>query len=112
VAIERDLILNPLELDKIIHERSRLGIMSILAVRSGSVPFKELKQILNFTDGNLNAHIRYLEDAGYINIHKRFIGKKPSTSYSITDKGRQEFDKYLSELEKLLAELKGGVNNK
>jgi len=90
-----------LELDRLIHERMRLAIVSILAVRD-TLSFNELKQLLGTTDGNLSVHARKLEDAGYIACEKSFEGRTPRTDYKLTDAGRQALERYLSHMEALI----------
>ena len=90
-----------LELDRLIHERMRLAIVSILAVRD-TLSFNELKQLLGTTDGNLSVHARKLEDAGYISCEKSFEGRTPRTDYKLTDAGRQALRRYLSHMEALI----------
>jgi len=92
------------ELDELIHSRARLGIMSILTAVD-EADFAYLKEKLAVTDGNLGAHLRKLEDAGYITVKKEFVGRRPRTSYSITQVGRRAFEAYLKELEKLVREI-------
>jgi len=81
--------------------RIRLGIMSILVVNDW-VEFKYLKEMLALTDGNLASHIKALEKESYIEIKKEFVGKKPQTTYQVTNKGRKAFEEHLSALEALL----------
>ncbi|MBW3534605.1 MAG: transcriptional regulator [Gemmatimonadetes bacterium] len=90
-----------LELDRLIHERVRLGIVSALAV-NGSLPFTELRDLLNTTDGNLSAHARRLEEAGYIRCTKSFEGRMPRTDYALTDRGRRELEAYLGHMEAII----------
>jgi len=93
---------NPIaNLDKAFNNKIRLGIMSILAVNDW-VDFKELKQLLEVTDGNLASHIAALDKINYLEIKKEFVAKKPKTSYQITAKGKVAFQKHLSALENLL----------
>lgn len=89
------------DLDRVIHERMRLAVVSALAVNS-SLSFNELKRILNTTDGNLSVHARKLEDAGYIQCDKFFQGRVPKTVYALTDAGRQALERYLSHMETLI----------
>ncbi len=99
----------PLELDRLIHERVRLGIVSALAV-NGSLSFTELKEILDATDGNLSTHARRLEEAGYVICTKEFDGRAPRTEYALTEQGRSEFESYLEHMEALIrAARSGGV---
>lgn len=89
------------KLNKDFESRVRLGIMSILMVNDW-VDFTEMKTLLNITDGNLASHSAALEKAGYIEVKKEFVGKKPKTSYQVTDLGRAAFKEHLSYLEKLM----------
>lgn len=88
-------------LNKEFESRVRLGIMSVLMVNDW-VDFGEMKQLLEVTDGNLASHSTALEKANYIEIKKEFVGKKPRTSYRVTQSGRDAFQKHLAALEKLL----------
>ncbi|MDQ2774570.1 MAG: transcriptional regulator [Acidobacteriota bacterium] len=88
-------------LDRIIHERMRLGIVSALAV-SDSLTFNELKKLLQTTDGNLSVHARRLEEAGYVECTKSFEGRMPKTEYRLTVPGRQAFERYLNHMEALI----------
>lgn len=97
----------PLELDRLIHERVRLGIVSALAV-NGSVTFTELKGLLNTTDGNLSAHARKLEEAGYIACRKSFEDRVPKTEYALTTVGRRELQDYLDHMEALIRATREG----
>jgi DNA-binding MarR family transcriptional regulator len=91
-----------MDLDRVIHERLRLGILSALAVNQ-SLSFNELKQILKTTDGNLSVHARKLEDAEYISCEKSFDGRMPRTEYKITASGRRAFERYLDSMEQVIA---------
>jgi len=91
----------PLELDQLIHERVRLGIVSALAV-NGSATFSYLKGLLSITDGNLSAHARKLEEAGYITCKKSFEGRVPKTEYALTALGRRELQAYLDHMEAII----------
>ncbi|HET6633165.1 MAG TPA: transcriptional regulator [Rhodanobacteraceae bacterium] len=95
------------QLDRLIHERVRLGIISALAVNE-RLGFTELKGLLNTTDGNLSVHARKLEDAGYVACRKGFDGRVPRTDYRITPKGRRALDAYLRHMEALIAATRGG----
>ena len=90
-----------LELDRLIHERMRLAIVSALAVND-SLSFNELKGLLDTSDGNLSVHARKLEDAGYIGCTKSFEDRVPRTDYRLTDAGRRALDRYLSHMEALI----------
>jgi DNA-binding HxlR family transcriptional regulator len=89
------------DLDRLIHERMRLGIVSALAVNS-SLSFNELKQLMKTTDGNLSVHARKLEDAGYIACTKTFEGRVPKTEYALTSVGRRALERYLDHMEALI----------
>lgn len=91
----------PLELDRLIHERVRLGIVSALAV-NGSLTFTDLRDLLGTTDGNLSAHARRLEDAGYVVCRKSFDGRTPKTEYGLTPVGRRELNAYLNHMEAII----------
>ena len=88
-------------LNKAFENRIRLGIMSVLMVNDDA-DFKELRDLLEVTDGNLASHCKALEKENYINVKKSFIDRKPNTRYSITDLGRAAFKQHLTALEKLL----------
>jgi DNA-binding MarR family transcriptional regulator len=94
------------ELDKIIHERMRLGIISALAANE-SLSFTDLKNLLNTTDGNISVHARKLEDAGYLECLKSFNGRVPLTEYKITNAGREALNRYLNHMEALINAMKG-----
>lgn len=88
-------------LDRVIHERMRLGIVSALAVND-SLTFNELKKLLQTTDGNLSVHARRLEEAEYVNCEKSFEGRMPKTEYRLTASGRKAFERYLNHMEALI----------
>ena len=88
-------------LDRLIHERTRLAIVSALAVNE-SLTFNELKELLRATDGNLSVHARKLEDAGYLSCSKSFDGRMPKTEYALSAAGRRALEKYLSHMEALI----------
>jgi DNA-binding HxlR family transcriptional regulator len=90
-----------LALDRLIHERLRLGIVSALAVNE-LLSFNELKQLMQTTDGNLSVHARKLEDAGYVTCTKSFEGRVPRTEYRITATGRRALERYLDHMEALI----------
>ena len=90
-----------LELDRLIHERVRLGIVSSLAV-NGSLTFTDLRDLLGITDGNLSAHARRLEGAGYVTCHKSHQGRIPKTEYALTVTGRKELKGYLDHMEAII----------
>ena len=90
-----------LDLDRLIHERLRLGIVSALAVNE-RLSFNDLKSLLRTTDGNLSVHARKLEEAGYIRCDKSFVGRLPKTEYRLTAAGRKAFEKYLAHMEAII----------
>ena len=91
----------PASLDRLIHERMRLGIVSALAANE-SLTFNELKGLLQTTDGNLSVHARKLEDAGYITCRKSFEGRMPRTDYALTASGRRALERYLDHMEAII----------
>jgi DNA-binding MarR family transcriptional regulator len=93
------------ELDKVIHERMRLGIISALAANQ-RLSFTELKNLLNTTDGNISVHARKLEEAGYLMCEKSFKGRTPLTEYKITKEGRKALERYLNHMEALIKAMK------
>ena len=95
-----------LALDRLIHERLRLGIVGALAATE-RVTFNDLKRLLQTTDGNLSVHARKLEDGGYIACEKSFDGRMPKTEYRLTPAGRRAFDKYLVHMEAIIKAAKG-----
>ena len=90
------------DLDRLIHERIRLGIFAAFAPNE-SLPFADLRDILGTTDGNLSVHARKLEDAGYVRVTKGFEDRKPRTEYSLTAKGRRALETYLARMEQILS---------
>ncbi len=95
------------ELDRLIHERTRLGIISALAVNS-TLAFGELKALLGASDGNLSVHARKLEDAGYIGCTKSFAGRLPRTEYRLSAAGRRALERYLDHMEALIRATREG----
>ncbi|HUR95382.1 MAG TPA: transcriptional regulator [Gemmatimonadales bacterium] len=91
----------PLELDRLIHERMRLAIVSALAVNE-TLSFNELKRLLDTTDGNLSVHARKLEEAHYIVCTKSFEGRVPRTEYRLSPAGRRALERYLDHMEALI----------
>lgn len=91
----------PDNIDPVIHERARLAIVSALAV-SGEMSFNELKTSLSLTDGNLSAHSRTLEQAGYVEVEKSFRDRRPLTKMRLTPRGREAFRNYLVELRRIV----------
>ena len=92
-------------LDRLIHERLRLGIISALAANE-SLTFSDLKRLIDTTDGNLSVHARKLEDAGYIACAKYFDGRLPKTEYTLTAAGRRALEKYLNHMETLIKQMR------
>jgi DNA-binding HxlR family transcriptional regulator len=90
-----------LALDRLIHERLRLGILSALAVNE-SLTFNDLKKLMQTTDGNLSVHARKLEEAGFVGCTKSFEGRVPKTEYTITPVGRRALERYLDHMEALI----------
>ncbi|GAB2454876.1 transcriptional regulator [Hymenobacter qilianensis] len=89
-------------LNKAFDHRVRLGVMAVLLGQSDPVSFNELKEALDLTDGNLASHVAALEKAGYVEVSKQFVGKKPNTTYMPSKEGKQAFQEHLNALEKLL----------
>ena len=96
------------DLDRVIHERVRLGILSALAANA-TMTFSELKALLEITDGNLSVHARKLEDAGYVECQKSFENRLPRTEYRLTASGREAFEKYLAHMEAIVDAMKGSL---
>jgi len=94
------------DLDRVIHERIRLGIISALAANP-SLTFNDLKKLLDTTDGNLSVHARKLEDAGYIRCMKSFEGRMPKTEYRLTEEGSKALTKYIDHMEALIQTMRG-----
>ena len=94
------------DLDRTIHEKTRLAMVSALAVNQ-TLTFNELKAILKTTDGNVSVHARKLEDAGYLLCKKSFEGRMPKTEYSLTAAGRRALEKYLSHMEAVIKVARG-----
>lgn len=94
-------------LDRLIHERMRLGILSALAVNE-AMSFNDLKQVLDTTDGNLSVHARKLEDAGFVSCTKSFQDRLPHTEYELTPQGRDALEKYLEHMEALIQAVREG----
>jgi len=94
-----------LQLDRVIHERGRLAIMSMLAA-SAELSFTELRDALQMTDGNLTTHMRMLQEAGYVSIAKSFRNRRPLTTVSLTAAGRQAFANYVGLLEQIVRQAK------
>ncbi len=96
-----------LRLDRVIHEKGRLAIMSLLAA-SPQLSFTEMRDTLNMTDGNLTAHMRTLQETGYVSVTKAFQGGRPLTTYSLTVQGRKAFTIYINLLEQIVQQTKSG----
>jgi len=96
-----------LDLDRLIHERMRLGIVSALAVND-SLSFNDLKQLLKTTDGNLSVHARKLEEAGYIACEKYFDGRVPKTEFRLAPPGRRALERYLDHMEAIIRATRRG----
>lgn len=94
-------------LDNLIHERSRLSLISALAAHS-SLSFSELKELLQMSDGNLSVQARKLEEAGYVSCEKSFVGRTPRTEYALTDTGRDALQRYVAHMEALITSMKQG----
>jgi len=97
----------PVDLDRVIHERVRLGIVSALA-SARSLSFNELKDLLDITDGNLSVHARRLEDAGFVACDKAFVDRVPRTEFRLTAAGRKALDEYLGHMEALIRRVREG----
>jgi DNA-binding transcriptional ArsR family regulator len=94
------------DFDRLIHEKTRLAIVSALAVNS-TLTFNELKAILKTTDGNVSVHTRKLEEANYLSCRKSFEGRMPKTEYSLTAGGRRALERYLNHMEALIRATRG-----
>jgi DNA-binding MarR family transcriptional regulator len=95
----------PPELDRLIHERIRLGMVSALAVNE-SLSFNDLKKLLKTTDGNLSVHARRLEEAEYVICEKYFVGRLPKTVYRLTPTGQRALERYLDHMEALIQSMR------
>lgn len=93
------------QLDRVIHEKGRLAIMSMLAA-SAELSFTELRDTLNMTDGNLTTHIRALQEAGYVSVAKSYQNRRPLTTCSLTAAGRKTFAEYINRLEQIVRQNK------
>jgi DNA-binding MarR family transcriptional regulator len=99
------------DLDRVIHERVRLGIVSALAANE-ALTFADLKVILKATDGNLSVHARKLDEAGYVTVTKGYQGKKPRTEYRLSPKGREALETYLNQMEAILNSTRQALGKK
>ena len=95
-----------LQLDRVIHEKGRLAIMSLLAA-SPQLAFTELRDTLNMTDGNITAHLRTLQESGYVAVTKSFESGRPLTTFALTAQGRKAFATYIDLLEQIVQQSKG-----
>ena len=95
-----------LQIDRVIHEKGRLAIMSMLAA-SPELSFTELRDTLNMTDGNLTTHIRTLQEAGYVSVTKSFQNNRPLTTCAVTPSGKKAFTNYINLLESIIQQTKG-----
>lgn len=91
-------------LDRVIHEKARLGILSSLAAHTGGLVFNDLKKLCSLTDGNLSRHLAVLSEAGLVETWKGAAGSRPQTLYRLTAEGRQRFVEYISVLENVVAD--------
>lgn len=91
-------------LDRVLHEKARLGIVTSLAARPEGLLFTELKQLCQLTDGNLSRHLAVLQEAGVVEIHKGYRGRRPQTLTRLTDAGRRRYLEYIAVLESVLAD--------
>jgi predicted ArsR family transcriptional regulator len=94
-----------LQLDRVIHEKGRLALMSLLAATQ-HLSFTEMRDTLSMTDGNITAHMRTLQEAGYVSVTKVFQSGRPLTTYSLTPDGRKAFNAYINLLEKIVQQTK------
>ena len=106
-AARADASQSAVDLDRVIHERVRLAIVSALA-GAPSLSFNELKALLEITDGNLSVHARKLEDAGFVTCDKTFVDRVPRTEYRLTASGRKALDAYLQHMEALIQRVREG----
>ena len=93
------------QLDRVIHEKGRMAIMSLLAA-TGTLSFTEIRDTLNMTDGNLALHIKTLQEAGYVAVSKMFQNKRPLTTCMLTAQGRKAFARYIALLEEIVKQTK------
>jgi DNA-binding MarR family transcriptional regulator len=107
VVAAREPVAKAADLDGLIHERTRLAILSALAVNP-TLTFNELKQLLETTDGNLSVHARKLEDAGYLTCTKSFEERRPRSEYKLSTSGRKALQQYLDHMERLIKATRKG----
>lgn len=98
-------------LDRVMHEKARLGLMTCLAGASEGLTFGELKQLCDLTDGNLNRHLKQLSDAGLVDLERDESNKRPQTVCSLTDFGRERFLQYLAELQRVIGDAQEQVGH-
>jgi len=96
-----------LQIDRVIHEKGRLAIMSLLGA-SPQLSFTEMRDTLNMTDGNITAHIRTLQGAGYVSVTKEFQSGRPLTTFALTARGRKAFTTYINLLEQIVGQTRPG----
>lgn len=108
-SVDSETLRTAQELDRIIHERTRLAIVSALAAVPRAT-FKELKSLLGLSDGNLSVHTRKLEEAGYVRCHKSFAARVPKTEYELTAAGRKALSAYIEHMESLIRTMRETVN--
>jgi DNA-binding MarR family transcriptional regulator len=101
MATPGDIDFDYREIDEVIHGRARLAVMAYLS-GAGSAEFNELKKQAGINDGNLSVHLRKLEEAGYLELEKRFVGRKPQTLCRLTEPGREAWIAYIAHIQKLL----------
>jgi len=106
VIMTTDIISNSEILEKVFHEPNRLSIMSVLCASGKEMAFNEIKEACNLTDGNLSRHLKALEEAGVINISKKFVDNKPRTTVTISSSGLERFHEYLKALSEILNKAK------
>ena len=106
-ATSAEAAASSLDLDRLIHERVRLGIVSALAVNE-ALSFTELRDLLGTSDGNLSVHARRLEEAGFITSEKSFVERVPHTEFRLTEAGRTALDEYLDHMESLIRRVREG----
>ena len=98
-------------LDRVFHEKARLGIVTSLSGHRDGLSFADLKALCGLTDGNLNRHLQVLEEAGHVQVEKGFEGKRPRTRVCLTEEGRRRFGAYLSVLEQVLMQASGSADD-
>jgi len=110
--MDRGKVLSGIDLDKVIHERARLMVLTYLSTSNrGEAGFTELRDGLGFTAGNLSVQIRTLEEAGYVRVDKRFVANKSYTGVSLTNEGQKALSAYLADLEVIIASIKTSLGD-